>query len=304
MKKLVRSIFNKLGYDFIKTNVHSPDKAKKTIPVQVGGYTILMPGNNPQISVYKYYPDSNSQMARLAKLIHSRYNEMTMIDVGANVGDTIAVVRSLVQLPIIAIEGDATSFSFLQKNASQFPDVMVFNQYLGEENKQIAVNIDKAGWNNTILPDQEGDKELDLKTLDDLIEKNSLSNREIKLLKIDTEGFDTIILRGCRRTISKHHPVLYFEYNGQNMRAIHENGFDTLLSLKEYGYHSIHVYDCVSNLILTTTLENAGILKQLHNYAHKNKSMIPYYDLCIFHEHDEELSEAFVEQENKRNYGE
>jgi len=297
VKKILRSLFNKLGYDFIKINVHSADKAGKVVPVQVGKYEILMPGNNPQISVYKYYPDANTQLARLAGIIMGKYTEATMIDIGANVGDTIAVVRSQINIPIIAIEGDQFSFSFLKKNTGQFPDVSILNQFLGEEKKDMLVSMEKEGWNNTIIPDEKGSKKLELKTLDEVLAENNLNNSRIKLLKIDTEGFDTIILRGCRKTIAKDLPVIYLEYNGESMNKIGENGLDTLLSLRELGYNTIHFYDCINNLIMVSTLDDTDTLRQMHEYTHKEKSMIPYYDICIFHKSDADLSVSFHESE-------
>ena len=297
MKQILRSLFNKLGYDFIKINMHSADKAGKVMPVKVGNYKILMPGNNPQISVYKYYPDANTQLARLAKIIVAKYKDTSMIDVGANVGDTIAVVRSQINIPIIAIEGDRFSFSFLLKNTRQLNDVFILNQFLGEEKKEMYVSMEKEGWNNTIIPDEKGTTKLDLKTLDEVIEENKLEGRNIKLLKIDTEGFDTIILRGCRKTIAKDKPVIYLEYNGESMNKIGEDGLSTLLSLQEYGYKTIHIYDCINNLIMVTTLKNTDSLRQLHEYAHKQKSMIPYYDICVFHDNDDDLSKQFHESE-------
>lgn len=297
MKKILRSLLNKFGYDFVKINMHSADKARNVVPVQVGNYKILMPGNNPQISVYKYYPDANTQLARLAKMIISKYDDASMIDIGANVGDTIAVVRSHINIPVIAIEGDPFSFSFLQKNAAQFNNVVILKQFLGEEKKEMFVSMEKEGWNNTIIPDEKGSKKLELKTLDELLADNKLESRNIKLLKIDTEGFDTIILRGCWKTITKNQPVIYLEYNGENMNKIGENGLNTLLSLKEYGYNTIHIYDCINNLLMVTSLENTDTLQQLHLYAHKQKSMIPYYDICIFPQKDNDLSKTFHESE-------
>ena len=41
MKKILRKIANKFGYDFIKINVHSADKAHKISNVKVGNYNIL-----------------------------------------------------------------------------------------------------------------------------------------------------------------------------------------------------------------------------------------------------------------------
>ena len=73
-------------------------------------------------------------------------------------------MRSQTNIPIIAIEGDATSYSFLQKNYTQFQEVVILNQYLGEEKKELLVSIEKDGWNNTIIPDKKGNKKLDLKS--------------------------------------------------------------------------------------------------------------------------------------------
>lgn len=293
MKEFIRKILNKIGYDIISFNVHSPEKAKKTFQVKVGNYNIMMPGNNPLISLYKYQPDSNIQIADLAALIVKKYRDAVMIDTGANVGDTVAVVKSKVEIPIIAIEGDSFSFTFLEKNAIQFKEVILLKAFLGEEQKKIAVTMEKSGWNNTIIPDEHGNSELDIKTMDTLLTQQNLLNKNIKLLKIDTEGFDTIILRGCRGLLQKHKPILFFEYNGENMKLIKEDGYATLINLKQYGYNSIHVYDCINNLILTTTLENEDTLKQLDRYAQLDNSMIKYYDLCVFHEQDADLSLDF-----------
>ncbi|MBS1753941.1 MAG: FkbM family methyltransferase [Bacteroidetes bacterium] len=297
MRKLIRSLMNKVGYDFIKVNVHSADKAKKTVPVQVAGFNILMPGSNPQISLYKYYPTSNSQLARLARLVQNKYPDSTMADIGANVGDTIAVIRSQSDIPVIAIEGDAFSYSFLQKNVGQFKDVVILQQFLGEEKKELTVNIEKDGWNNTLIPNESGTRKLKIITFDNLIAEKNLSNRNLKLIKVDTEGFDTIILRGCKETISKHNPVIYFEYNGENMKAIGEDGISTLLSFKSKGYEFIHIYDCINNLILVTKLDDTETIRQLHEYTRKDKSMIPYFDICLFHKDDVNLSDAFYQSE-------
>ncbi len=297
MKKIIRKFLNLFGYDFTKVNMHSADKAGKTAAVQVGNYKILIPGNNAQISLYKYDPDANSQMARLAKLVFTKYPNSTMTDIGANVGDTIAVVRSQTAIPVIAIEGDGFSYSFLQKNTIQFKDVFLISEFLGEEKKEVKVTIEKEGWNNTIIPSSDGANVIKLKTLDDVITEYKLDNRDIKLLKIDTEGFDTIILRGCKKTILSHHPVLYFEYNGENMNKIGENGLDTVMQLKDYGYSIIYIFDCVNNLLQATTLDNFDTIKQLHEYAHKRNTMIPYFDICVFHTEDTALANDFLTAE-------
>jgi FkbM family methyltransferase len=294
MKKIIKQLFNKIGYDFVKVNVHKPSNANKIVTVKVGNFNILMPGNNQQISLYKYFPNSNTQLARLAKNIIKKYSDAAMVDIGANVGDTIAVVRSLVNIPIVAIEGDDLSYSFLLKNVVQFNEIYTLKQFLGEEKQDLKVSIEKEGWNNTILPDTNGNQTLELKTLDQVLFDEKLDHLKVKLLKLDTEGFDTIILRGCLNTMSNLKPILYFEYNGESMNAIGENGFDTIMLLKEYGYNNIYIFDCINNLIFSTTLDNKDALKQLHDYAHTKNTMIPYFDICIFHSDDTDIANDFV----------
>ena len=69
MRKMIRDLLNKVGYDIIKINVHSDSKASAIKKVRVGKFDINMPGNNPQISNYKYQPGVNSQLGRLSVCI-------------------------------------------------------------------------------------------------------------------------------------------------------------------------------------------------------------------------------------------
>jgi FkbM family methyltransferase len=301
MKQFLRNLFNKFGYDIVKVNVHSHDKAANVHKVKVGNFDILMPGNNPQISNYKYQPDLNKQLARLTTLVHSKYPNLTVIDIGANVGDTIAVIKTQIDIPIIAIEGDDISFSFLQKNVQQFESITPIKQFLGEAERKISVKLNKSGWNTTLIPQSEGTNQLMLKPLDDVLDANGLSERELKLIKIDIEGFDTIVLRGAEKIISKNKPVLYFEYNTTNMNAIKEDGLATLLSLVKYGYKEVIFFDAKNRYVITCPLTSTELITQLHYYVHEEKSQIPYYDLCLFHSEDSDLQDKFINSEFSAN---
>ena len=294
MKQIIRNLLQKVGYDIIKVNEHSNDKAKKNVNVKVGNYTIVMPGNNPQISNYKRFPDMNNQLGRLAKVVCGKYSDLTMIDVGANVGDTIAIVKTFVDIPIIGIEGDSTTYKFLENNVRQFNQITIIKQFLGEESQTIKANLEKDGWNGTIIPSKTATNSLELKTLDDTIANKGLSNSNLKLLKVDVEGFDTIVLRGSKEIIMKHKPVLYFEYNRENMNTINEDGISTLLSLSELGYKNITFFDNKNRYVLSTQLTNKELITQLHNYSDGINGMIPYYDICIFNECDEDIAEIFL----------
>ncbi len=297
MRKMIRGLLNKIGYDVVKVNVHSESKAGKIKRVKVGRFMIDMPGNSTQISTYKYQPDANSQLGRLSACIAQKYPGLAVIDIGANMGDTIAIIKSAIDIPVIGIEGDDIAYSFLEKNTSQFRDVFPVKEFLGEKTETISVALEKSGWNTTIIPSEKSDKKITLKTLDEILEEPRFSSRTLKLLKIDTEGFDTIIIRGATEMIQKYQPVIYFEYNRSNMEAIGEDGLSTLLSLEKYGYDSIIFFDNKGRYLLTAPFSQRELIRELHNYSDEHKSGIAYFDICLFHQNDADIEKKFLDSE-------
>lgn len=296
MKKAIRNLLNRMGYDLVKVNVHDDSKAHRVSKVKVGNFMIDMPGNNVQISTYKYRPDANNLLGTLSVFVAKKYPGMNVIDVGANVGDTLAVIKTAIDIPIIAIEGDNTSYRFLEKNVKQFDNVTILKQFLGEKKQTVQVSIEKNGWNTTLIPTEGEGEKLNLLTLDELLDQQQLANRQIKVLKVDCEGFDTIILRGASDLIKQKHPVVFFEYNKTNMNAIQEDGLSTLLSLEKYGYQSVMFFDNYGRYMLTAPINNHELIKELHNYTEDGVSQVGYYDLCLFHEDDRDVAAAFTEK--------
>lgn len=293
MKKRLRNLLNTIGYDIVKVNVHADSKAGQIKKVKVGKFVIDMPGNNVQISTYKYRPDANSILGTLAAAIAKKYPDLTVIDIGANVGDTIAVIQSAIDVPVIGIEGDDTSFGFLRKNAPQFSNITLLQSFLGEKKENIQVAMEKSGWNTTLVPAADG-QTLSLKTLDEVLTENGLFDRTLKMLKIDCEGFDTIILRGADKLLQQHQPVIFFEYNKTNMRAIGEDGLSTLFSLEKYGYHAALFFDNYGRFMLTAPLSDKELIKSLHDYTEDGVSQVGYYDICLFHQQDAQLAAQFT----------
>lgn len=299
MRTLIRNFLKRFGYDIVKTGVPYIPATNKDVLVTVGNFQVWMPGYNVQAINYRLYPDLNAQFGRLAKSIAQKYPGMSLIDVGANVGDTIAVVKTQVDVPVIGVEGDEVTYAYLEKNSSQFNNVAIVKTFLGEKAEELNVNFEKSGWNATIIPHDKGGKQVSFKTLDAVINDGGFNSRTIKLLKVDVEGFDTIVLRGAGDIIKKHKPVVFLEYNRQNMISIKEEGLPTLLSFAAAGYNKVAFFDHKGTLILATSIKNTETVTYLHNYASSVKNLIGYYDICLFHEEDDQLAEDYLSIEKK-----
>jgi FkbM family methyltransferase len=296
MRKLIRQLLNKFGYDIVKTENFLAAKSGKTYEVKVGKFNIKMPGNNAQIWNYKNHPTLNNNLGQLAEIIQEKYSGSKIIDVGANVGDTMAIIRSYVDAPIINIEGDEQSFSYLEQNTKLFNNIINLKYFLGERNEVLKVNIDKKGWNNTIIPESDATETLSLITLDNLFEEKGINEDEFKLIKIDVEGFDTVILRGALELVKKNKPAILLEFDARNMLQINEveKGIATILSLQDFDYEEVLIFDYLNNFIFNTNINNENLFKNLANYSNKPTTNLPYFDICIFSKQDADLAKKFI----------
>lgn len=298
MRKIIRKFLSLFGYDF--TKIDRPPLFKKEDNVQVGNYTIKMPSKNPLLRVYAKKNDFNGELSRIVFKVQQKYPDLSVIDVGANAGDTAALIKSVNKnIPVICVEGDISIFHYLQGNAKQFSDIEIYNNYLGEKVESIKVNIEKKGWNSTVIKHADGEIAVSLITLDTLLsEKAPKEIQKFKFIKIDTEGFDTIILRGALNYIRTTKPIIYFEYNRENMKAINEDGLSTLEILEQIGYTHCLFFDDRGRYILNTSLSDHTLIKNLHDYANGKDGLIYYYNICLLHNNDSDIALNLVNEES------
>ncbi|PWU04739.1 MAG: hypothetical protein C5B52_00950 [Bacteroidetes bacterium] len=295
MKKLIRNFLGYFGYDIVK--VMPTNVLKKQRKVRVGKFTIIMPGNNPLAYTYTKQPDFGSEISRLVGYVKTKYPDMGFLDIGANTGDTIAHVKSVSDVPVIAIEGDDVSYKYLTENVKQFNGVTIIKQFVGESDSEMNISLEKAGWNTTLIPDSGTGKQIQIKKVDTVFKEKNIDPSKIKIFKIDAEGFDTIIIRGALEYIASAKPVIFLEYNRDNMLAIHENGLDTILQLQEKGYNKILFFDDQGRFLLSTTLSDKHLIHEMHSYADGKSGLIYYYNLCLFHSSDDDLAALTVKGE-------
>jgi FkbM family methyltransferase len=299
MKKAIRKVLNYVGYDIVK--VFPTPVFKKETVVKAGNFELIMPTTNPLIITYNEQTDFATEISRLVNYVYDKYANLTVLDVGANTGDTVAVVKSAKDVPVISIEGDEFSFSYLKRNVAQFKNVTIFNNFLGEKKGAIDADLQKKGWNTTIVPGKGNGNKIDMITLDDLLTSNFSAQdiQQIKFLKIDTEGFDTIIIRGALDYIKTTKPVIYFEYNNDNMRAINEDGLATIWQLESLGYKTVLFYDDRGRFILATDIADKKIIRHMNDYADGKNGLIYYYNICLFHEQDADIAAKTIDAENR-----
>lgn len=274
-------------------------RSKKNQPlrktVKVGNYSLVANYEHPieeYLSQFKYY---SRNFARIAKYIEEKYSVYQIIDVGANIGDSVALLRSAkVDQFVHMIEGDPTYFNLLEANLPLFTHVKAYQTFLGEETKEENILIDNSRGTANISTGS-GQNTINIVQLDELVKKNKIQN--IKLLKTDTDGFDFKILRGSFEIIQRDRPVLFFEYDSVFLEQQNDNGLAIFEDFKKFGYRTMLYYDNFGKFILSVTLNDNELLAQLFAYIKRKESAFPYYDVVVFHESDEELAQEVIKKE-------
>jgi|SRR6516162_9585411 hypothetical protein len=123
-----------------------------TLPMKIGRFDLLVPPQSPLYETYRDNPRFNSELGRIASSVYAKYPEMVGVDVGANIGDTAAIIRSFCPAPIVCVEGDELLGYVLTENLRVLGDATVVQVYLSDSREQQHVCIQKEGWNNTLRP--------------------------------------------------------------------------------------------------------------------------------------------------------
>ena len=169
-----------------------------------------------------YDCESNGELFLLKKLNDSD-NLKSILDVGANVGSYSLLARDINKNCLIfAFEPIPETFINLQKKVTK-KDIKTFNFALGSEGGQEKMLVSKDSklstllLNNSNLANKKDCKYVSVKivTGDEFL-KNNYFKSQISLLKIDTEGYESNVLKGFRKIITRIN-VIQFEYGKANL---------------------------------------------------------------------------------------
>lgn len=140
-----------------------------------------------------------------------------VIDCGANYGDLWLFLQDKIHSNnYISFEPGINEYKSLICNA---PNSQNINQGLGDSNKFLDFYINEKEADSSVIKPIRFDsiKTIKVSKLDDYIDEKKID--KIKLLKVEAEGFEPEILKGCERNINK---FSYIAIDGGNERGINQ----------------------------------------------------------------------------------
>jgi FkbM family methyltransferase len=131
-----------------------------------------------------------------------------VVDIGANVGDTAAIVRAHSAAPVLCVEGDDVFLELLARNVGQLGDVEVERAFVcGSEPQTGSGRVERARGTARLI----GGNPL-AKPLPAILEAHPRFARPL-LIKLDTDGMDVPIITANLDLLERLRPALFFEYD-------------------------------------------------------------------------------------------
>ena len=174
-----------------------------------------------------------------------------VIDVGAHIGFMTAHMAQLTGPAgkVYSFEPDPRVRELLIKSmrANEYLDkqVTVFPYALGAEEKEITFYLTtQTGWSTAVAghfpPEQYDEVKVSCTSLDTLLQNGSIKG-EIKLIKIDAEGFEVDVIEGAKGLIRKYKPVLIMEVWDDHLKRRGYSAIHLINKIKEFGYQVTQV---------------------------------------------------------------
>ncbi len=238
------------------------------IPVRhpYANFTILLPAEHLLPVYQRQHPRYDRFLPHLAAALGA---DATIIDVGANCGDTLAgMVERNPGATYVCIEPDDGFFAFLQDNIARMTSslgqlsVHAVQSLVGKSAGE--VNLAGSGGSRHAVSADGAKASHSSATLDSILA--ALPPRHVNLLKSDVDGFDFDVIDSAGNLLNTQHPILFFETQCDADEQL--SGFiRTIAWLETLGYRHWTAFDNFGEVALRTT--DAGLIVQLLGYVWK-----------------------------------
>jgi FkbM family methyltransferase len=154
----------------------------------------------------------------------------TVLDIGASIGDSAIYFALSGAARIICIEPDTENIELAKKNIelNNFSNIILNQGACSKHRGKITLGSDHQESNVNILKDLKADLEVQLWTLEDLVNKYHILSEGANVLKMDCEGCEyETILSANEKTLEKFsHMIIEYHFGYKNLKQkLEECGF-------------------------------------------------------------------------------
>ena len=238
------------------------------------------------------FPGYSDNLRRVAAAVHAKHPGTVAIDVGANIGDSIAFLRAAGYERIIVVEPAEEFVTLLRENTRGMDGVVVEEVALAATTGELdGAIVTRKGTGRVV----HGGKTIHTTTVDAVVDSHADLGR-VSLIKTDTDGLDLDIIRGAERTLASN-PAVFFEHDPKRFGLDPATCTAFFSWLAAHGYGPTLVYDRFGTLVAATDLTEKHRVEELDHYARTTDTPYYYFDVVVFGRDDVDVADAIRRDE-------
>lgn len=247
------------------------------VTLRIGATDLLLPLSHDGPIFLSKYPTYSRNLVRLSDSLSEHLRRaLVIVDVGANVGDSVALLNQNATHDSLCIDGDKTFLPYLLRNLGQIAGRHeVAEAYLDFEARTVMRSVEMRRGTARLIP---GSDPLAVQTLQQVVEDHPRFLRP-DLVKIDTDGMDVQILRGAADFLKTTQPVIFFEYDPGAGGGSELPTLAAELAESHYGY--MLAYDNLGFFISSGQLNDPDYVAKLDDISARLGQKSEYLDLAV-----------------------
>jgi FkbM family methyltransferase len=240
----------------------------RTVHRHVQGVDLYLPWAHLLPDFAKMRPWYGQNLVELAAALEQRMDEgapFRVLDIGANIGDSAAQIIARTNARVLCVEADPYWADYLRKNLGTDARAEI---------EEVLLTPDDSSWGasspvrtaGTTTFTQDADKLGALPPLSvTALRQKHADFARMRLVKSDTDGFDTLLVPAVAETWKDEGPVLFFEYDPTlTIAAGDATPEGVWQKLADFGYSDLIVWDNTGDplgrLPIGRALEEAKVL--------------------------------------------
>jgi FkbM family methyltransferase len=256
---------------------------QRLVGLKCGDYEISVPEGHMLRKVLPLQPYRDLAIGLIARLVARKYPFASICDVGANVGDTAAIIATQTRNKLILIEASDYYFDLLTTNVRQLPNEKILRKVMISDGAPVHGHLHHWGGTARFEANSQSPGTPSMTLAE-------AADSDTRLVKIDTDGFDFRIIASSLGWFQDvGHPALFWENQITTQDELASS--DLLFSkLQDIGYKYFVVWDDAGFHLVST--DSLAVLQDLNRYLFKvwtNQAHISVYNYDVLAVHEQDL---------------
>jgi FkbM family methyltransferase len=253
---------------------------------EVQGVRLTLPWSHRLPDYAAQFPGYGQNLVALARAVAAADGgRFTMVDIGANVGDSALQVLRAVDAEVLCVEADPYWLPYLATNTGGDPRVHVTAAMLLPDGAQQPADLApvRAAGTTKFVPDSnEHDGVLPTVTAAQLRDV-ARSLPPVRLVKVDTDGYDARLVPGLAWAFSDTQPVVFFEFDPELAAETGDRDAHVVwAALEAGGYDRLVVWDNFGDRLGSWAIREMRDVAQTFRTSAADRGY-DYWDVAALH---------------------